>query len=252
MINSRNIYKLIKKAKDEHFNSSDPISKIIQNPITFIYSFTLNAQNEPIIEEENEISFITQNKQIKDKIENKIKINSKKEDIKNDKKEHTENKILDKLEKNKINEKEKIFLNKKREYGFGPRGELQSKEEENKSSKIVKNKIIHQIYNSKNINLWENESSDEDNEKNYNILPIHKQIEFIDKCRNEFSKHNVEKKSEYDKELDKGKLKKIHKNKIGFKKHKNYFQKISNKQRKNQFKSFSNNNKFTYNQNNNF
>ena len=129
---------------------------------------------------------------------------------------------------------------------------MQSKEEENKSSKIVKNKIIHQIYNSKNINLWENESSDEDNEKNYNILPIHKQIEFIDKCRNEFSKHNVEKKSEYDKELDKGKLKKIHKNKIGFKKHKNYFQKISNKQRKNQFKSFSNNNKFTYNQNNNF
>ena len=122
----------------------------------------------------------------------------------------------------------------------------------NKSSKIVKNKIIHQIYNSKNINLWENESSDEDNEKNYNILPIHKQIEFIDKCRNEFSKHNVEKKSEYDKELDKGKLKKIHKNKIGFKKHKNYFQKISNKQRKNQFKSFNNNNKFTYNQNNNF
>ena len=145
MINSRNIYKLIKKAKDEHFNSSDPISKIIQNPITFIYSFTLNAQNEPIIEEEKEISFITKNKQIKDKIENNIKINSKKEDIKNDKKERTENKILDKLEKNKINEKEKIFLNKKREYGFNPKNKLQNKEEENKSSKIIKNKIIHQI-----------------------------------------------------------------------------------------------------------
>jgi chaperonin GroEL (HSP60 family) len=43
-------------------------------------------------------------------------------------------------------------------------------------------------------------------------------------------------KSDYDKELDKGRLKKIHKNKIGFKKHKNYFQKISNKQLKNQIK----------------
>lgn len=102
----------------------------------------------------------------------------------------------------------------------------------------MKNKIIHQIYNSRNINLWENESSEE---KNDNILPIHKQIEFIDKSKEEFSKYKVEKKSEYDKDLDKGRLKKIHKNKISFKKHKNYFQKISNKQLKKQFK-YNNNN----------
>ena len=74
------------------------------------------------------------------------------------------------------------------------------------------------------------------------ILPIHKQIEFIDKCKNDFTKYNIEKKSDYDKELDKGRLKKIHKNKIGFKKHKNYFQKISNKQLKKQFK-YNNTNK---------
>ena len=43
-------------------------------------------------------------------------------------------------------------------------------------------------------------------------------------------------KSEYDKDLDKGRVKKIHKNKIGFKKHKNYFQKMSNKNIKRQNK----------------
>ena len=139
-----------------------------------------------------------------------------------------------------MNNKETIFLNKKRNLEIKQKKEINNQEayNNNASSKIIKNKIIHQMYNSKNINLWEDESNDE---KNENILPIHKQIEFIDKCKNEFSKHNVEKKSEYDKDLDKKKKKKIHKNKISFKKHKNFFQKISNKQLKNQFK-FSNKN----------
>ena len=140
----------------------------------------------------------------------------------------------------KANEKQNIFLNKKRNIEKRQDKEIHYVESYNKSPKVVKNKIIHQIYNSKNINLWENEN---DEEKNENILPIHKQIEFVDKCKNEFSKHDVEKKSDYDKDLDKGRIKKIHKNKIGFKKHKNYFQKISNKQLKNQIK-FSNNNNF--------
>ena len=97
-----------------------------------------------------------------------------------------------------------------------------------------KNNIIHNIYNSKNINLWEDEDSEDNNDKkkemkNENIMPIHKQIEFIQKCQNGFKKHDVAVKSDYDKELDKGRIKKVHKNKISFKKHKNYFQKISNK-----------------------
>ena len=242
MINSNNIYKLIKKAKEENLNTSNPISKIIQHPITFIYSFTLNAQNEPIFEGQLEIPFKAKNNK-----ENQIK-NRKDENIKTNifKDESIKNNEIDEIKKSnfgksqKANEKQNIFLNKKRSIEKKQNNEIHYAESYNKSPKVVKNKIIHQIYNSKNINLWENES---DEEKNENILPIHKQIEFVDKCKNEFSKHNVEKKSDYDKDLDKGRIKKIHKNKIGFKKHNNYFQKISNKQLKNQIK-FSNNNNF--------
>ena len=223
MINSNNIYKLIKKAKDENLNTSDPISKIIQHPITFIYSFTLNAQNEPIKEDEvdnNFISKINQNNQTQIKKNKDSNINIKL-------------KIDNDMDKFNIVEKNKNFLNKKRDLDKNINTKKNYKESSQNSSKIVKNKMIHQIYNSKNINLWEDESIEE---KNDNILPIHKQIEFIDKCKTDFSKYNIEKKSDYDKELDKGRLKKIHKNKIGFKKHKNYFQKISNKQLKNQIK----------------
>ena len=218
MINSNNIYKLIKKAKDENLNTSDPISKIIQHPITFIYSFTLNSQNEPIKEDESNNIFKT--KMNKDNNIN-IKLNKLKEEVKND----------NDMDKYKIIEKNKNFLNKKRDLEKNIKKD--HKESLQNPSKIVKNKIIHQIYNSKKINLWEDESIEE---KNENILPIHKQIEFIDKCKTDFSKYNIEKKSDYDKELDKGRMKKIHKNKIGFKKHKNYFQKISNRQLKNQIK----------------
>ena len=229
MINSNNIYKLIKKAKDENLNTSDPISKIIQHPITFIYSFTLNSQNEPIKEDEPNNIFKTRINQLnqtqikKNKDNNNININLNKlkEEVKND----------NDMDKYKIIEKNKNFLNKKRDLEKNIKKE--HKESLQNPSKIVKNKIIHQIYNSKKINLWEDESIEE---KNENILPIHKQIEFIDKCKTDFSKYNIEKKSDYDKELDKGRMKKIHKNKIGFKKHKNYFQKISNRQLKNQIK----------------
>ena len=232
MINNNNIYKLIKKAKDENINSGNPIFKIIQHPITFVYSFTLNAQNEPIFEEkseiplkvENEKEILIKNKNDKDNyLQNKEKksINASKNNINNDINKNEANNI-------KVNNKETIFLNKKRNLEINQKKEInnQGAYNNNASSKIIKNKIIHQMYNSKNINLWEDESNDE---KNENILPIHKQIEFIDKCKNEFSKHNVEKKSEYDKDLDKDRIKKVHKNKISFKNHKNYFRKISNK-----------------------
>ena len=225
----------------EHY-TSNPISKIIQHPITFIYSFTLNSQNEPIFEEQLEIPFKAKNNkenQIKNRKDENIKTNIfKGESIKNNGINEIKKSNFDKSQK--ANEKQNIFLNKKRNIEKRQDKEIHYVESYNKSPKVVKNKIIHQIYNSKNINLWENES---DEEKNENILPIHKQIEFVDKSKNEFSKHDVEKKSDYDKDLDKGRIKKIHKNKIGFKKHKNYFQKISNKQLRNQIK-FSNNNNF--------
>jgi len=284
--NSNNIYKLIKKAKDENCNATDPLKKIIQNPIKFVYSFTLNSENDTIFEEENkfqedkkiEVNTSDKNKNSleaeKDKtksINNQIeKKNIEKNHNKKNKDNNNNNKFCEtntnitqkKLEKqknilknntnkfninNKINKienfKEKCFINKKRNNDNDQKEQNRIKEmpKKNSYSKIVKNSMIHQIYNSKNINLWEDEESDSEIstkiKENKNILPIHKQIEFIHKCKNEFSKHDVAKKSEYDKDLDKGKIKKIHKNKIGFKKHKNYFQKISNKQLKKQNKN---------------
>lgn len=318
--NNNNIYKLIKRAKDDNCISDDPIKKIIPNPIKFVYSFTLNSKNEPEKEEQikyeessedihpknkkeqkndedkklikniknNEIE--SESYRIKNnKLENKNNSYNKNLEIGNDEKQEHSNsktKIINKLankttinntnenlkeiknknksknkinninnlnvtnktnennknkkntnNQNKLNEKNIDFLNKKRnEDTINKKNEKfqnnnNKKKPENKN--LVKNNLIHQVYNSKNINLWEESSDDESNNQNNNqqknILPIHKQIEFIQKSKDSFNKPDVAKKSDYDRDLDKGKLKKIHKNKITFKQHKNYFQKISNK-----------------------
>ena len=99
----------------EHY-TSNPISKIIQHPITFIYSFTLNAQNEPIFEEQLEIPFKAKNNkenQIKNRKDENIKTNSfKGESIKNNGINEIKKSNFDKSQK--ANEKQNIFLNKKR------------------------------------------------------------------------------------------------------------------------------------------
>ena len=291
--NNNNIYKLIKRAKDEKCISDDPMKRIIQNPIKFVYSFTLNSKNEPCSEElqkindnqninqnsTNKYNKSLKNKEKKESKENKERIinnnnqenkdiilhknsSNQKIEVKNDKllesknSDKKQNNYINNInkfnqknnknqsdQKKKINDKiEKNFINKKRINNNNEENKESIKKKDsknkNKSSNVVKNNIIHQIYNSKNINLWENDDDSDDNnnnddknkeKKNENILPIHKQIEFIHKSENTFKKHDVAVKSEYDKDLDKGRIKKIHKNKIGFKKHKNYFQKISNK-----------------------
>ena len=270
-LNDNNIYKLIKKAKDNQCNSDDPMKRIIPNPIKFVYSFTLNSNNEPITEEQNKLEKEKQNlnnesnniqgnpkinKDIKKESNELEPLNKQQKDIKrkksnnstnsniNNKYNNYDNKKETKILNRKIikdnNIKEKELLNKKRNDKIENNNNNVNKKNINqkkKSSNAVKNNIIHQIYNSKNINLWENDDSDDTNsdnnkikeKKNELILPIHKQIELINKCQNVFKKHDVAVKSEYDKDIDKGRVKKIHKNKIGFKKHKNYFQKISNK-----------------------
>ena len=300
MIND-NIYKLIKKAKDEKCNSEDPMKKIIPNPIKFVYSFTLNSNNEP--SEHKEFKFFEEheNKKIssinyeyknnfknganngenilrnqkekevgKNFNDNKLinNINDKSDEKDIDKKlfdlkfkNNFSNKNINKKDKilstqnksvkiNEIKDKQnKNFLNKKRININQEKNDIKDNNikenniENKKISKIVKNNIIHHLYNSKNINLWEDDDSESNKDeinikekKNKNILPIHKQIEFIQKSGDTFQKHNVAIKSEYDKDLDKGRVKKIHKNKIGFKKHKNYFQKMSNKNIKRQNK----------------
>ena len=135
MINSNNIYKLIKKAKDENLNTSDPISKIIQHPITFIYSFTLNAQNEPIKEDEVDNNFIS-----------KINQNNQTQ-IKKNKDSNIKLKIDNDMDKFNIVEKNKNFLNKKRDLDKNINTKKEYKESSQNTSKIVKNKMIHQIYN---------------------------------------------------------------------------------------------------------
>lgn len=281
MFNNTNIYKLIKRAKDEKCISDDPLKRIIPNPIKFVYSFTLNSKNEPYseelskleeneninikynspkIEEHKEINL--NNKKIKEKndiifpknnnkqnIEEKYYKSLEEKKVKNKQKKNcnninTCNQQLELNKNNKLNNKQDIKLNDKIEKNFINKKTIQENKEKiennkekrkNKSSHVVKNNIIHEIYNSKNINLWEEDDSDtneNNNDKikeknNENFLPIHKQIEFIHKCKNGFKKSDVAVKSDYDKDLDKGRVKKIHKNKIGFKKHKNYFQKIS-------------------------
>jgi hypothetical protein len=298
MFDNNNIYKLIKRAKDKNCNSTDPMKRIIPNPIKFVYSFTLNAGNEPYIDDIINNKEKEEDKNNKEILKNKKNYhNAKKEENKDNKKlrkeeekkyekndniniikektsincekklnhfsgksneqnnknnEISNNKNFNQLNKDEFDkknniknietnkEKEKNFLNKKR--GNENIKEKTKEKKNNKYSNMVKNSMIHQIYNSKKINLWENDDSDtvddcnnNDNDykkkemKNENILPLHKQLEFIHKCQNVFKKHDVAVKSDYDKDLDKGRVKKIHKNKIGFKKHKNYFQKISNK-----------------------
>ena len=247
--NNNNIYKLIKRAKDEKCISDDPMKRIIQNPIKFVYSFTLNSKNEPCSEElqkindnqninqnsTNKYNKSLKNKEKKESKENKERIinnnnqenkdiilhknsSNQKIEVKNDKLLESKNsdkkqnnyinninKFNQKNNKNqsdqeiKINDKiEKNFINKKRINNNNEENKESIKKKDsknkNKSSNVVKNNIIHQI-----------------------------------KSENTFKKHDVAVKSEYDKDLDKGRIKKIHKNKIGFKKHKNYFQKISNK-----------------------
>ena len=267
---NNNIYKLIKSAKDEKSISDNPLKRIIPNPIKFVYSFTLNTNNETYteeIEKNQEISSINiesfirnntslkkgKNKEIKkrnDSIkENEIKDNNepkrekeikdnnpKFEGEKPDKKEiYNQNNALNNKQSLKI--KDIYFINKKRTSDNQEKkydNKEKNKNTEIRSSNSVKNNIIHHIYNSKSINLWEDDDNEDNNTKkkeikNDNIIPIHKQIEFIQKCPNAFKKHDIAVKSDYDKELDKGRVKKKHKNKIGFKKHKNFFQKISNK-----------------------
>ena len=144
---NNNIYKLIKRAKDEKSISDNPLKRIIPNPITFVYSFTLNTNNETYkeeIEKNQEISsiniksFILNNESIKNEKnkeikkrngsikENKIKDinepkrekeikdnNPKLESEKPDKKEiYNQNNAINNKQSLKI--KDNYFINKKR------------------------------------------------------------------------------------------------------------------------------------------
>ncbi len=106
MLDSNNIYKLIKRAKDKNCNSTDPMKRIIPNPIKFVYSFTLNSGNKPYIDDNIKINY----KEKKEDKNNKQILKSKKE-----KKEENQSENIKKIQKEKeINdEKNKVILKEK-------------------------------------------------------------------------------------------------------------------------------------------
>ena len=111
---------------------------------------------------------------------------------------------------------------------------FQKKKRNFNNKNIIKSQGLKELYNTNKISIWES-----DNEKDENIVNENKhnkllqsQIYFITKGKEYFIDKKVKEKSEYDINLDKGKVKKVHKKNDKRFKHKNYFQNISNKKLK--------------------
>ena len=123
--------------------------------------------------------------------------------------------ILKKDNKNNNNE----FLERKRNLNY---------------KNLIKSQGLKELYNSNKISLWESDNEEDENiinDDKHNKL-LKSQIDFISKAKEHFIDKKVKEKSEYDIDLDKGKVKKIHKKNEKRFKHRNYFQSISNKKLK--------------------
>ena len=95
---------------------------------------------------------------------------------------------------------------------------------------LIQKKELNKLYNSNRISLWESDEDENDNINNDNQNKLlQSQINFISKVKENFTDKNVKEKTEYDINLDKGKVKKVHKKNDQKFKHNNYFQNISNK-----------------------
>ena len=123
--------------------------------------------------------------------------------------------ILKKDNKNNNNE----FLERKRNLNY---------------KNLIKSQGLKELYNSNKISLWESDNEEDENivnEDKHNKL-LQSQINFISKANEHFIDKKVKEKSEYDIDLDKGKVKKVHKKNDKRFKHESYFQSISNKKLK--------------------
>ena len=256
---SHNILSLLKKIsyrKNEKNNSHEVINDLIPIPLEFKYSFTLNSNDNKEIE----------SKKVENPF--KINIDSNKNDEDIDKKKIEINRQVEKKDISKLNvlykkRRKKLFqkysLNKKRKTErnsnqnindpflsmkelFDSKKELiLNKNKKNKNESFNKNSLsnnkhliqkkeLNKLYNSNRISLWESDEDENDNINNDNQNKLlQSQINFISKVKENFTDKNVKEKTEYDINLDKGKVKKVHKKNDQKFKHNNYFQKISNK-----------------------
>ena len=256
---SHNILSLLKKIsyrKNEKNNSYEVINDLIPIPLEFKYSFTLNSNDNKEIE----------SKKVENPF--KINIDSNKNDEDIDKKKIEINWQVEKIDISKLNvlykkRRKKLFqkysLNKKRKTErnsnqnindpflsmkelFESKKELiLNKNKKNKNESFNKNSLsnnkhliqkkeLNKLYNSNRISLWESDEDENDNINNDNQNKLlQSQINFISKVKENFTDKNVKEKTEYDINLDKGKVKKVHKKNDQKFKHNNYFQKISNK-----------------------
>jgi hypothetical protein len=256
---SHNILSLLKKIsyrKNEKNNSHEVINDLIPIPLEFKYSFTLNSNDNKEIE----------SKKVENPF--KINIDSNKNDEDIDKKKIEINWQVEKIDISKLNvlykkRRKKLFqkysLNKKRKTErnsnqnindpflsmkelFDSKKELiLNKNKKNKNESFNKNSLsnnkhliqkkeLNKLYNSNRISLWESDEDENDNINNDNQNKLlQSQINFISKVKENFTDKNVKEKTEYDINLDKGKVKKVHKKNDQKFKHNNYFQNISNK-----------------------
>ena len=256
---SHNILSLLKKIsyrKNEQNNNYEVINDLIPIPLEFKYSFTLNSNDNKEIESkkvENPFKInIESNKNDEDIDKKKIEINWQVEKIdisklnvlyKKRRKNSLQKYSLNKKRKSERNSNQSIndpFLSMKEL--FDSKKELiLNKNKKNKTEYSNKNTLsnnkhliqkqeLNKLYNSNRISLWESDEDENDNINNDNQNKLlQSQINFISKVKENFIDKNVKEKTEYDINLDKGKVKKVHKKNDQKFKHNNYFQNISNK-----------------------
>ena len=256
---SHNILSLLKKIsyrKNEKNNNYEVINDLIPIPLEFKYSFTLNSNDNKEIESkkvENPFKInIDSNKNDEDIDKKKIEINWQVEKIDISKLNVLYKKRRKKsFQKYSLNKKRKIERNSNQNINdpflsmkelFESKKELiLNKNKKNKNEYLNKNTLsnnkhliqkqeLNKLYNSNRISLWESDEDENDNINNDNQNKLlQSQINFISKVKENFTDKNVKEKTEYDINLDKGKVKKVHKKNDQKFKHDNYFQNISNK-----------------------
>lgn len=260
---SHNILSLLKKIsyrKNEKNNNYEVINDLIPIPLEFKYSFTLNSNDNKEIESkkvENPFKInIDSNKNDEDIDKKKIEINWQVEKIdisklnvlyKKRRKNSLQKYSLNKKRKSERNSNQSIndpFLSMK-ELFESKKELILNKNKKNKNEYLNKNTLsnnkhliqkqeLNKLYNSNRISLWESDEDENDNNNNDNQNKLlQSQINFISKANEHFIDKKVKEKSEYDIDLDKGKVKKVHKKNDKRFKHENYFQSISNKKLKN-------------------
>ena len=256
---SHNILSLLKKIsyrKNEKNNNYEVINDLIPIPLEFKYSFTLNSNDNKEIESkkvENPFKInIESNKNDEDIDKKKIEINWQVEKIDISKLNVLYKKRRKKsFQKYSLNKKRKIERNSNQNINdpflsmkelFESKKELiLNKNKKNKNESFNKNSLsnnkhliqkqeLNKLYNSNRISLWESDEDENDNiNNNHQNILLQSQIDFISKVKENFTDKNVKEKTEYDINLDKGKVKKVHKKNDQKYKHNNYFQNISNK-----------------------